>query len=207
MSGGFRIVAGFPEELRKEAAALYFSAFADKLAPVLGRDARALAFLSGILNPDFCLSAVSPDGSKLLGIVGFKTAEGALTGGGMADLARHYGRFGGLWRGLLLSLLERPLEPDIFLLDGIAVAPEARGTGIGTALLDAVENEADSHGRRTIRLDVIDTNPRARALYERRGYEPVSVERLGPLRHLFGFASATRMQKALAARKDAPPAA
>lgn len=207
MADGFRIVSGFPEGLRGEAAALYFSAFADKLAPVLGRDDRALAFLSCILNPEFCLSALSPDDRRLLGFVGFKTAEGALTGGGMADLARHYGRLGGLWRGLLLSLLERQLEPKIFLLDGIAVAPEARGMGIGTALLDAVEEEAERHGCRTIRLDVIDTNPRARALYERRGYEPVSVERLGPLRHLFGFASATRMQKAVAAGEDTQPAA
>ncbi|MCR9120932.1 MAG: GNAT family N-acetyltransferase [Phyllobacteriaceae bacterium] len=197
MSEGFRIVAGFPEALRREAAALYFDAFAAKLAPIMGRDGRAQAFFFDVLDPDFCLSAVSGDGTRLLGLVGFKTADGALTGGGMADLARHYGWLGCVWRGLLLTLLERELEPGIFLLDGIAVAPDARGLGIGTALLDAVEKEAVSHGCPTIRLDVIDTNPRARALYERRGYEPVSVEQLGPLRHLFGFASATRMEKAV----------
>lgn len=205
MSDSFRIVGGFPEALRSEAAALYFDAFAMKLAPILGRDGRAQAFFCDILDPDFCLSAVSGEGTKLLGLVGFKTSKGALTGGGMGDLARHYGWFGGLWRGLLLALLERDLEPGIFLLDGIAVAPDARGLGIGTALLEAVELEAGRRGCRTVRLDVIDTNPRARALYERRGYEPVSVERLGPLRHLFGFASATRMEKAVGPDGTRPP--
>jgi ribosomal protein S18 acetylase RimI-like enzyme len=48
-----------------------------------------------------------------------------------------------------------------------------------------------------LRLDVIDTNLRARALYERLGFRAVRSESLGPLRHLFGFQTAITMVRAL----------
>ncbi len=195
MAGAFRIVDGFPESLRQATAQLYFGAFADKLAPVLGRDGRSVRFFADILDPAYCLTAISDDATRLLGFVGFKTGDGAMTGGTMRDLARHYGRFGSLWRAAVLALLERDVEPSLFLLDGIAVADDARGMGIGTALLDAVEDKARQRNCDRVRLDVIDTNPRARALYERRGYIAVAQERLGPLRHVFGFAASTRMEK------------
>ena len=50
----------------------------------------------------------------------------------------------------------------------IAVAPEARGEGVGTALLDAAERLSPK--ARYIFLCVSSFNPRARALYERHGY-------------------------------------
>jgi len=55
-------------------------------------------------------------------------------------------------------------------LYSIAVAPEARGTGIGEALLAAAERAAKARGRRAFRLEVRTDNAAARRLYERRGY-------------------------------------
>jgi ribosomal protein S18 acetylase RimI-like enzyme len=78
-------------------------------------------------------------------------------------------------------------------MDGIFVAAEARGRGVGTALLDAVCKEAKQRGFRQVRLDVIDTNPRARALYLHEGFKEVSTHKLGVLRHAFGFSAATTM--------------
>ena len=48
-----------------------------------------------------------------------------------------------------------------------------------------------------VRLDVIDSNPRARTLYEREGFNATDTHRLGLLRHVFGFESATTMIKTL----------
>jgi [ribosomal protein S18]-alanine N-acetyltransferase len=55
-------------------------------------------------------------------------------------------------------------------LYSIAVAPEARGAGIGDELLAAAERNARKRGREKFRLEVRTDNAAARRLYERRGY-------------------------------------
>jgi GNAT superfamily N-acetyltransferase len=57
------------------------------------------------------------------------------------------------------------------LLIAAAVAPELRGRGIGTALMAEAEEFVCSRGFEAIVLGVEDSNPRARRLYERLGYE------------------------------------
>ena len=190
---------GFPPELAPQAAALYFAAFEGKIGGILGRDGRGLRFIESVIDPGHAISAVSADGKALLGIAGFKTSKGATVGGELADLATIYGWFGAIWRGLILSLLERDLEDDVLLMDGIAVSQAARGQGIGTKLLNAIFAEAERREKKRIRLDVIDTNPRARALYERLGFIKIGTEHLGPLKILFGFSSSARMERAVSA--------
>ncbi|MEO1550281.1 MAG: GNAT family N-acetyltransferase [Pseudomonadota bacterium] len=73
--------------------------------------------------------------------------------------------------------------------------PTARGQGVGTRLLSAVEALARARGCTCLRLDVIDTNPRARALYVRQGFEPQAPQRLGPFAGVFGFSTAIPMIK------------
>ena len=51
------------------------------------------------------------------------------------------------------------------------VDPEARGRGIGTQLMGAAEALTRERGHRVLTVGVEDTNPRARRLYERLGYE------------------------------------
>lgn len=161
---------------------------------------RRRAFLRRVVRSDHALAAIG-SGGQLLGVAGYKTQGGAFVGGDLADLAHVYGPFGGLWRGLLLSLIERDCEDGVLLMDGIFVAPEARGRGVGSALLGAVVGEAAARGLSAVRLDVIDTNPRARAFYERLGFAPCGTTRLGLLRHVFRFAAATQMRLDVTARR------
>lgn len=193
----FDIRKGFPETERHRAAELFWSAFSGKLGKILFPEDKALGLLRNLLDPDYAISAVDQNG-RLLGLAGFKTNQGSLTKGGLSDIARIYGWPGALWRGLLLGLLERTVEQGVFQMDGIFVDAAARGQGIGTALLQAIETEAQARGLARVRLDVIDTNPRARALYERAGFEAAGVEETGIFSDLFGFSSATRMEKRLA---------
>lgn len=173
-------------------AALFWEAFQRKLRLFLRPDEKALSFIASVLDPRFALCARDKSGT-LLGVAGFKTAQGALVGGGFSDLAKVYGWLGALWRGLPLGLLERDLKEGTLLMDGIFVTAEARGRGVGTALLEAIKAHAADAGETTVRLDVIDTNPRARALYLRQGFEPRGKSHLGPLAPLFGFKSAEEM--------------
>lgn len=187
-----QVSIGLADAERAEVAALYWGAFGGKLGRVMGPEPRALAFIEEVLDPTHALVARDALGT-ILGVAGFKTYEGAFVGGGLSEMARHYGRLGSLWRLAILSLLEREVENHRFLMDGIIVAPHARGRGVGTALLDAIAREALKRGHREVRLDVIDSNPRARALYEREGFVPGGEHRLGLLRHAFGFETSTTM--------------
>ncbi|MFN3721977.1 MAG: GNAT family N-acetyltransferase [Paracoccaceae bacterium] len=187
---------GLPEHLKPQAAVLYWQAFGGKLGRVMGPEARAHAFLLRVLRADHCICALSDDG-QLLGIAGFKSWQGSFAGGAPEDLRAVYGWLGAAWRGALLRLLQSEIDNDRFLIDGICVAREARGHGVGSALVAALMAEATARGYRAIRLEVIDTNIRARALYERLGFAAWRVETLGPLRHVFGFSRAVTMVRAL----------
>lgn len=59
----------------------------------------------------------------------------------------------------------------------IAVAPSARGHGIGAALLDAALDAAARRGIESVFLEVRDSNASARALYASRGFEEVGRRR------------------------------
>ncbi len=193
---GITIRQGFSEAEKSHVAQLFWQAFSAKLGRIMGPDARALQFFNGCLNPNFALLARGEQG-QLLGVAGFRTDAGGLVDGSLQDMARVYGWVGGIWRGLLLSLLERKVQPDVFQMDGLFVDASARVLGVGTALLEAVFQEARQRQLDCVQLDVIDINPRARALYERVGFVPISEEETGPLVHIFGLSKATRMEKTL----------
>jgi ribosomal protein S18 acetylase RimI-like enzyme len=187
---GMTVQLGLPENLRAQAAALYWQAFGQKLGRVMGPDARALQYLNRVIRADHAIVAL--EGGQLLGLVGFKTPHAAFAGGAFGDMWAVYG-IGALWRAGILHLLERDVDNARFLMDGLCVAAAARGKGVGTALLAAITDEARVRGYGAVRLDVIDTNPRARALYERQGFVAVKTAGVGVLRHVFGFDSATTM--------------
>ena len=68
----------------------------------------------------------------------------------------------------LLRILETLDEGDLYL-QAIAVDRELRGAGVGSTLIDSVEERAAASGSARLTLDVSARNKGARRLYERRG--------------------------------------
>lgn len=188
-----RLSLGLPDVYRAEAAAMYWQAFGGKLGRVLGPDRLALRYVARVMRGDRCIVALGRDG--LAGLVGFRTDGGSFAGGTVEDLRRVYGLVGAAWRGgLMRHLGSGPETDDVrFLIDGFCVRPDLRGQGIGTALLAAVCAEARARGHSSIGLDVVDTNARARALYERQGFVVSHEAPIGALRHVFGYRAALTM--------------
>lgn len=65
---------------------------------------------------------------------------------------------------------------ELHLLN-ITVAPEHQGRGLGSLMLDVVQDFGRRQGLCTLLLEVRRSNPRARALYLRRGFTEVGIRR------------------------------
>ncbi|MGE5643752.1 MAG: N-acetyltransferase family protein [Byssovorax cruenta] len=77
---------------------------------------------------------------------------------------------------ILCKLIERLESPFTFaartlLIDQISVRPDARGQGVGTALMHQAEALANELSVQRIHLDSWDFNLDAHAFFERMGYE------------------------------------
>ncbi|MFB7843887.1 GNAT family N-acetyltransferase [Microbacterium sp. NPDC056052] len=186
---------GFTEDERTRVASLYWEAFSRKLRPGFADEPTGVAVVRAGLRTDHVLTARR--GDQILGVCGFYDA-----GTGAADLTwtrlrRSLSVPAALRASLVLSLLSRPARPGSLVLDGLCVDSAARGLGIGTALLSAASERARQDGARTVRLSVVDGNPRARALYERRGFVPVESGTIGILSLVYGFDGYTAMELAV----------
>jgi ribosomal protein S18 acetylase RimI-like enzyme len=189
---------GLPADTRRRAAELYWDAFGRKLGAALGPDAAGTAFIAEHLNEDRAIAATAA--GELVGVAGYQYGGRAFTGGSAGDVMRAYGKLRALPRLALLALLERTPSANELVMDGIAVDSAQRGRGIGSLLLDEIAAVAADLGCTRIRLDVIDVNPRARALYERHGFVATKTEHTPYLRTLMGFGSATTMIRRIAPR-------
>lgn len=70
-----------------------------------------------------------------------------------------------------------PSHAHVFVINGLAVAPERQGAGVGGGLVVAALEEARRRGAGKVSLRVLAPNTRARRLYERCGFEVEGVLR------------------------------
>ncbi|WP_200904376.1 GNAT family N-acetyltransferase [Streptomyces yangpuensis] len=197
MDPAVAIRRGVPRSAEEQVAELYWEAFGRKLGAALGPPEHGRAFIARHLHHDRAGVALTPGGDRVVGVAGYQLDGRGLTGGGVRDVLSSYGLLRGLPRLAALALLERAPEPGELVMDGIAVHPAHRGTGIGSLLLTEIAAIAAEHGCSRIRLDVIDANPRARALYERHGFTAVRTEQTPYLTRLMGFGAVTTMHRAI----------
>jgi len=186
------IELGLAADQREPLAQLYESAFGEKLGLAVPKLDDRLKLLSKSMQPQFAIGAFSD--RQLVGLAGFSTSDGSLTGGiDYQGLLSELGWFKGNRAAVVLSLYERKAKAGELLMDGIVVDPDYRGKGIGSQLFASLIEYGHAKQYSTIRLDVIDTNPKARRLYERLGFKEHSTEHFEFLRGVLGFGASTTM--------------
>jgi GNAT superfamily N-acetyltransferase len=203
-AGSLAIRLGVQPADRERAAGLFDLAFGEKLAVLIPEKSLRHEILTEAICLDSAFAAYR--GETLSGICGFHLHKQSFTGGLGAGLL--LGKLG-FWRGVracaIGALLVRRPRPGELLMDGVAVSPEARSGGIGGRLLSALKAFAWGQGYRSVRLDVVDTNPRARALYERHGFVAVASRGTSGLTARMGFSGVTTMVCNAPGRDDAGP--
>ena len=182
-----------PQSARTRAADLYWQAFGAKLGRLLGPDRRAMQLLARVIRADHALVALSPEG-EVIGVIGYRTRNGGFVVLDEPDMCAVYGALGGRLRHALIAWATQEVENKRFPIDGLAVAPEWRGRGVGALLLNALAEVARGMGYSALRLDVADENPRAKALYERLGFVEISRDRRPLLAPIFGMKGSTGME-------------
>lgn len=189
------LMTPLPERHRARTGEIYYEAFRRKLQPLVGKPAETLRVLTSGINLKMALGA-QVDG-KLLGVAGLHSREGIFSRVGWRDAVLNLGLLRGLYAWGVLNLFGAGAQcpPDHLRIAALAVAAEARGQGLGSHLLEAVFEKARQGGYRAVRLEVVDTNHKARQLYERIGFKAIEHHSYPIRTNWLGFSSDDVMVK------------
>jgi ribosomal protein S18 acetylase RimI-like enzyme len=118
-------------------------------------------------DPDAFASIFEEESEKKLSFFSDRLAEAAV-----------FGAFRGpdLWGVAGFYVQPGPKHRHKGMLWGMYVRPQARGSGVGAILVEAVIDHARAHVE-LIQLRVISDNPAARRLYERFGFAEYGLEK------------------------------
>lgn len=190
--GSIVVDRGFTEQERERVAQLYWQAFGRKLRPAFADSVTAMTVIqSGLRRTQMF---VARNDGVVAGVCGFYEESSGVVDMSWSHLRRTLTRRAALRAMAVSAVLSRSPKRGTVILDGICVDAALRGQGVGTALLDHVAAYARSVGAQAVGLSVIDTNPRAKSLYERCGFRAVSSGSLGPLGYVYGFDGYTTME-------------
>lgn len=179
------ISRGFEPVERARVGDLYWEAFGAKLRAAFPDERRGRGCVQAAMNPERTLIA-RLDG-EVAGVAGFNEAGHGAFDVTWTILTGHLGVVGAVRALAVLAPLAQGKTPGVLVMDGICVSAQARGRGVGTALLAAIIEYAAQRGDREVQLSVIDANPRAAALYERVGFRATERKTLGFLSSIYGF--------------------
>lgn len=204
------VLPALPESLRLAAGQVLWEAFSEKMLNVLGRRNPA-EVLARTMVPDHVMVAVEGTAHdshvRVLGVAAVADDDGLPLDLGKDQLVAEFGPLLGRLRAFAGMFLQSKARSGELELSFIAVAPDARGSGVGQVLLDAVEARARSAGMLAVRLEVVNNNPRARSLYERYGYRHARRVNLPFLKPIMGFGGYDEMVLAIlpTRRRDESP--
>jgi GNAT superfamily N-acetyltransferase len=195
-----RIIRGLGVEDLSPAAAILLDAFEEKIAhelrPVSEEQAMRIT-MAGIV-PERAWCALAEDGS-LVGLAGVAAPGRPFFHIPFDLMRREFGLWGALgrWAYGLMEVLARPRRRGTRRVEVLAVRSDARGAGVGTALLEAVAADTRADGADRLLLEVVDTNGRAKELYERVGFRATRTIRSGLLTAGAGYKAVHLMRREL----------
>ncbi|RKX78531.1 MAG: hypothetical protein DRP87_06100 [Spirochaetes bacterium] len=194
---GIEVLKDLPEGENQRIAELFWEAFGSKYKSLYINKDQGIAIVRDSLRFDQGLYACLSN--RVVGFLGFHYGSHRFTDFRFDVFRRQFSLPGALLRFSILTtfLPGRIKEPGEIRIDSVAVDSELRGKGIGTTLIEEAISLAKKMGFRSIRLEVIDSNERAKKLYERLGFKTAKYVNFGILARGAGFSGEYVMRRYL----------
>ncbi|MDC7231628.1 MAG: GNAT family N-acetyltransferase [Spirochaetales bacterium] len=177
-------------EEKREIAVLITSVFRKKLLPIFVRieEDRWPEFFEKILLYNKGLYYKDEKGIQGVGMLQTESAD-------LVQYSRKVKKTLGFPYALIMKIFfSHKVKPGILRLEMLGVSEAVRGQGIGSKLMKELPRIAREEGYHTLSLDVVDTNPRAKKLYESLGYKTVKTIKTGFLSVRAGFSASYLME-------------
>ncbi len=194
------IVRYIPTLWQDQALTLYYQSLRHTLAPLFGNEEQALSLFRSSIQAENGLIALR--NREVVGVLGMQHRASGFIQPSISGYIKSFGLKLGLKRCLLGWLINHNTQSNELYLDGVAVDPRYRGQGIGKALIAKFEQYAQSKGYTRVSLDVVNTNPGAKKLYQTLGYRTYKTTSMAPLQ-CFSFSHCDLMTKDLKETKCA----
>lgn len=184
-------------DLLDQMAEILEDGFYLKFSKILGTRDQFRESIKVIINRELCYGYLESNNLKGVAVLKDKTTHPVLYP--FNKLRKVLGFFSALKAKIMLYLIFGldKVDSDTLKLEIISVSKDSRGEGIGHKLLEHVEKYAKDKGFKTLTLDVIDTNPRAKKLYEETGYIEIKYTDTSKMTKNVGFNGIYTMDKKL----------
>lgn len=194
-----KITTKIERKHKVEIARLYFQAFTKKfhyLWLFTKKEEEAAFVLEKSINYQKGLYAIKDD--EVMGFVGLETGNEFYAPLKYSSFVEVFGKIGASWRYIaygIYRLFHGEKRKEAIHIDPIVVSGQSRGMGIGTKLLEAVFEFAKKKKVDKVILEVVDTNPKAKKLYEKMGFCVVKEEKIPFFLQKAGFQKVLHMEK------------
>jgi ribosomal protein S18 acetylase RimI-like enzyme len=185
------ITFGIPEDQRTSVGEMLVTIFQEKFTALFGHRKDLISFLSSTFYDQRTLVALSHE--KVVGVAGLVFDGKDFISITWPTLLFH--------PALLLRIMcigwifFKTVKREELLIDVLAVKENHRGKGVGRQLVEYIKEYGRDNGYTLISLYVVDTNERAKKLYESLGFIEIKLHRiLFPWNRLFSFNGAYEMR-------------
>ncbi|TWT77380.1 Mycothiol acetyltransferase [Posidoniimonas polymericola] len=145
---------------------------------------------------DFSQSLVAVRGGRVCGVLFMNQGRDRCFRFDWRLGVSEFGLLGTIGRRINYWLVhEKKRRPTELNIQAITVRAELRNQGLGTLLVNEAQRYAGRHAFRELTLEVVDTNPQAKRLYERLGFTTKKTESTWPFTARAGFNAVDTMAK------------
>ena len=163
-------ITNFTEDFQKsDVVRIFYDAFERKITAFIKSKEKAISIYEKSLNTDRIILAV--EDKKITGMAGLHYDDRNFTDINYDTLKRYYSPLKSFFMYWGLRLMTPKVQKGTVRVDSLAVDKSYRGQGIGTMLIEGVIEFARQNGYSEVLLEVVDTNPKAKVLYERMGFK------------------------------------